>query len=154
MPRSKKRQQSPTSKAKGCSLPAILGAALVPFIALFVCCSYAVLSAEHDGRGHSSKPTRKAPEKPSEISEVDAWIMAKRFVKDSLKSPSTASFGNQVCNDDTVTRTGPHSFEVRGWVDAQNSFGAQLRSRFHVKLHCDESGETWKLDEPVLLVEP
>lgn len=140
----------------------ILLAVLVPIIPLLTCGGCVVMSmisaAVDDGAGGSGdqeQPSEEQPEpEPFDTEATVAWIMAKRFVKDSLKSPSTASFGNQVCNDDTVTRTGPHSFEVRGWVDAQNSFGATLRNRFHVKLHCDDSSYRWELDEPVVLIEP
>lgn len=65
----------------------------------------------------------------NEVSTGEAQIMAKEFVKNSLKSPSTADFSNtssQELSDKT--------FLVSGNVDAQNSFGAMLRNTFRVKL--------------------
>jgi len=46
----------------------------------------------------------------------------------SLKAPSTAKFAPH--NELTITGTPHGKWRVTGWVDAQNSFGAQLRSSF------------------------
>lgn len=65
---------------------------------------------------------------------IEAWVMAQDFVKQNLKSPSTASFGSLFSDyqspDDTVSVLGNGKYRVRGWVDSQNSFGAMLRTRF------------------------
>lgn len=60
--------------------------------------------------------------------------MAQQFVKDNLKSPSTADFGGVFSDyqdpDQVVTVLGDGKFRVRAWVDAQNAFGATIRNRF------------------------
>jgi hypothetical protein len=68
--------------------------------------------------------------------------MAENFIKDQLKAPSTAEFSphgetrvayNEA--DDTYT--------VRGWVDAQNSFGAKLRSKYICTVR-NTVGDRWQ----------
>jgi hypothetical protein len=69
-----------------------------------------------------------APEvkKPS---EYDVYYYSEEAVKMILKAPSTAKFrGRHVWN------FGDSEFVVKGNVDAQNAFGAMLRSRYYVKL--------------------
>ena len=36
-----------------------------------------------------------------------------------------------------------HVFDVRGWVDAQNMFGAKVRNNFFCRLQYDDSNNTW-----------
>ena len=60
----------------------------------------------------------------------DAIVIAKKTVKNNLKSPSTADFCST--SEATITCDG-NTWTVKGWVDAQNSFGATLRSNFTVK---------------------
>lgn len=62
--------------------------------------------------------------------EADAVTYAQMFVKDKLVSPSTAVFPADFSNyqfsfDD-------ENWTVKGYVDAQNSFGAMIRSNYTV----------------------
>lgn len=80
---------------------------------------------------------------------IGAFVMAQEFVKDALKAPSTAEF--PTIADDGVSSIpitlpdGRCAFDVRLYVDSQNSFGAQLRSTFHVTVAPDGDGVHWKL---------
>ena len=62
----------------------------------------------------------------------DAWIYAKQEVRAYLKAPSTAQFCSY--SPDRVTSIGEDRYEIKGYVDAQNSFGATVRSYFTVTL--------------------
>lgn len=62
--------------------------------------------------------------------------MCQQFVKDRLKAPSTADF-----SDEDHTNSGDHQWIVTGVVDAENSFGAMLRSSYRCELKVD--GEDW-----------
>lgn len=73
--------------------------------------------------------------------KIMAWVMAQSFVEDRLKSPSTAKFPQH--SDETVVPLGNGQFLVSGYVDAQNSFGATVRSDFTCTLQ--QNGENWKL---------
>jgi hypothetical protein len=60
--------------------------------------------------------------------EISAYVMCQDFVEDRLKAPSTADFPQ--LSDWTATKTGPDQWRIRSYVDAENSFGAAIRSRF------------------------
>ena len=68
----------------------------------------------------------ETPESIAEDREWDAKSVAEKFARERLKAPSTASFSAEQGID--VTADG--LYIVTGYVDAQNSFGAQLRSRY------------------------
>jgi len=94
---------------------------------------------------------------PSSIDKkIEAWVMAESFVKKYLKSPGTASFGGLFSNYQDprthVTYLGNHIYQVQGWVDSQNSFGATVRINFLLKLK-DNGNDNWNLLETPVLVE-
>lgn len=70
--------------------------------------------------------------------ESDAQYMCQQFVKDKLKSPSSAKFSNQVASGAGT------SWTSSGTVDSQNSFGAMVRSRYSCTLSYDSSDESWE----------
>jgi len=96
------------------------------FLALFAVCAFL------------STAKRSGPDK------LDAWLMSQEFVKDQLKAPSTASFPSY--SESYVTDFGGGRFRVNGYVDAENSFGAKLRSRFTCTLN-SQDGEHWHLED-------
>lgn len=79
------------------------------------------------------------------VGDWDARQMAHEFVKDRLKSPSTAEFPDEYSGQETVEDLPNKTYKVSGWVDAQNGFGAKLRSIWTVKLHY-EGAKQWKAD--------
>ena len=82
-----------------------------------------------------NKQTQQKQTKKSGGDEGMAWVMAQSFVKKTLKSPSSASFGS-VFNgdwqnpDDVTKHLGDDKYRISTWVDAQNSFGATIRKEF------------------------
>lgn len=71
-------------------------------------------------------------EQKIKYSKNQALVMSESFVKDNLKSPSTAEFSSDFNND--VTQLNDSTFEVKSWVDSQNGFGAMLRSNYSCKI--------------------
>ena len=71
-------------------------------------------------------------------SDDDAFYCATLIVKDYLKAPSTAKFCK--LSDATVTHLGNGEYMVTGWVDAENSYGAMIRSDFIVTYTATEKG--------------
>ncbi len=67
------------------------------------------------------------------------------FVKDRLKSPSTAKFPSEHTRIRIFDDKSPDnkSLEVEGDVDAQNEFGAILRRHYFCTVHKD--GSSWEL---------
>lgn len=104
------------------------------------------------------RPARPAPVAPSEPpkpvtlrEDSEAFVMAQMFVKESLKSPSTASFGGwfeQTARDSVKWKPNEGVYEVKLWVDSQNGFGATVRTDFVVKLR-QEGKDRWTLAEPL-----
>lgn len=79
---------------------------------------------------------RKAQlKKQREIETADystqAYIQCKKFVKEKLKAPASADFPFL---DFETSRLPSHVYEVRSYVDAQNSFGATIRSNWSCKV--------------------
>lgn len=98
--------------------------------------------------GHSSKHTSSSSSSSSSgsssttntarHSDDDAFYCATLIVEDYLKAPSTAKFCKQ--SDATVTHLGNGEYMVTGWVDAENSYGAMIRSDFVVTYTATEKG--------------
>ena len=94
-----------------------------------------------------------------------AQVMCEDFVKQNLKAPSTADFGGFLSNRtqaiflikelvdtalpdfDTSTLRNEGIWSVTGSVDAENSFGANIRSEFFCALDYDRDADTWHLLE-------
>src|SRR4051812_39127052 len=70
-----------------------------------------------DSQPAVATPTESSP---AEIKSY-AGIYAEMYVEQTLKSPSSAKFG-----DDSVTDLGKGEYSVSSYVDSQNSFGAML----------------------------
>lgn len=78
-----------------------------------------------------------------------AYVMSQKFVKDRLKSPSSADFPS---SPESAVKTAHCSFRIVSWVDAQNAFGATLRTRYQADMRFDGETERWtaqsiRLDE-------
>jgi hypothetical protein len=77
--------------------------------------------------------------------DLGAFDVCKQFVRDRLKAPGSASFRNFFEDDGevSVTHLGDE-YTVVSSVDAQNSFGASLRSNFRCTV-THVSGSSWRL---------
>lgn len=74
----------------------------------------------------------------------EVWAMAKSFVKDKLKSPKSADF--PVYGDTQVSiKNSGNYYKVTGYVDAENSFGAEIRATFSLVM--EKSGSKYILKE-------
>ena len=78
--------------------------------------------------------------KTSEAAERDAKIYARLIVEDQLKVPSTADFC--LYSEMDATNLEGNRWEITGYVDAENSFGAKLRQNWTVTLTLTSSGCT------------
>lgn len=73
-----------------------------------------------------------------------AW-MATNFVKDRLKAPATANFPSTYSDDICIESLGQERYLVRGWVDSQNTFGANVRTRWVCVLR-HAGGDRWRCE--------
>jgi len=69
-----------------------------------------------------------------EPSKMLAYNYAEDFIKQRLKSPSTAEFPGTFEKDDHITDLGGGEYKIRSWVDSQNGFGAMIRSQWSCKI--------------------
>ena len=74
-------------------------------------------------------------------SDNDAIFMSRVFIEKRLKAPSTADFASY--SNSSVTRTSTGTFLVSSYVDAQNSFGAKIRTHYTCELQY-VGNENWK----------
>lgn len=97
-------------------------------------------------------PTPPTPQeiaaKQDDSDEIGAKTFAKIYVEKSLKAPSTAKFQNSADfavapKKDKKGKRIKDVWEVSGYVDAQNSYGAMIRTQWYVKLK--KVGNSWIL---------
>ena len=74
-----------------------------------------------------------------------AYVMSQQFVERSLKSPSTAEFPYSSSEGVRITYQGECKHKVAAYVDAQNSFGAMIRTRYEAVVQNEKGTETWRL---------
>jgi hypothetical protein len=61
--------------------------------------------------------------------------MMEETVKSSLKSPNNAKF--QTISDSDIKDNGSNEYEISSYVDADNSFGTNIRNNFTVTIKVD-----------------
>lgn len=88
------------------------------------------------------------PEDPdawrSQDNSTMAYIMTEDWVKERLRSPSTADFPGVFDRDGHITYNGNQTYSIRSYVDAQNAFGGTVRTHFAAEVQ--QTGEdTWRL---------
>lgn len=74
----------------------------------------------------------------------EVWAMAQSFVKDNLKSPKSADFPTYGDSQVSIKKSGSY-YKVTGYVDAENSFGAEIRATFSLVM--EKSGSKYALKE-------
>lgn len=97
------------------------GALAVGVVLLFAGCGALLASGGSNNRGPS---------------EAEARFVCEEWVRDGLRAPATARFSGV-----TTTASGG-VYTIRGDVDAENGFGALLRSGWVCEVRLD--GETWR----------
>lgn len=70
----------------------------------------------------------QAEDKPDTGDNTGAYVVCKDFVTDRLKAPSTAEFPSMYYS--TIEKLTDTTWRVKSYVDAQNSFGAMIRTNF------------------------
>lgn len=78
-----------------------------------------------------TSPTPTAQSKPKDMNTA-AYVQAQALLSKYLKAPSTAKYPT----DFTIAsaKDNPNDFRVKGYVDSQNGFGAQIRSDWQADL--------------------
>ena len=79
-----------------------------------------------------------------------AYNLAEECVKQRLKSPSTAEFAGLFEKKDHVTKIGPDKYQIRSYVDAQNSFGAMIRNQWSCTITLYNDGDSYKCENVIV----
>ena len=99
----------------------------------------------------SSSPEREAEQVAKDCGNTSmAYVMSQNFVKQRLKSPSSAQFPSTVDRDVVIRPIAGCNFEVSAYVDAKNGFGAPLRSYYSAKMSYDRASKMWRAVELTL----
>jgi hypothetical protein len=75
--------------------------------------------------------------------ETEAFVMCQNPVRRQLRSPSTAKFPFISDRAVRVNHTGLGQYSVDGYLDAQNAFGATVRTRWNCQIHYTGTG--WRI---------
>jgi hypothetical protein len=75
------------------------------------------------------------------------WERTKEVVRERLKSPGTANFGEQTAASTVLDNKFTGVAHIRGFVDSQNGFGAVVRSYFYYQASRAEGSGTWTFSE-------
>ena len=122
---------SPTTTSRGFDLNVALALGFFIFAMGFLCVSV-WRNRDLWRRSGSYSPGDKA----------GAYVMSQSFVERKLRSPSSADF--PWYDPSFVTDLGGGRFRVSAYVDAQNAFGAQVRTHYTCVLETRD-GNTWHL---------
>ncbi|MDZ7798366.1 MAG: hypothetical protein U5L76_01980 [Patescibacteria group bacterium] len=132
--RKKHEKKKKSSSAIGC-----LVIIIILVIVGFVSCS-----GDNDQNNSTSTTT-------TTTSDSMAFVIAKGFVRDSLKSPSSADFP---ILDFVSTSLGENRYQVTSHVDAENSFGVMIRSDWVATLKYlegdDADQNNWELEKLII----
>jgi hypothetical protein len=125
--------KSPNASARGMGDFIFVGFGLPILLLSFVVGSG---SSEQEGRSSTTQEERGP-------SRGMAKQTAERFVRRRINRPSTAEFSGVI--DTEINRIDDNTFGVRGWVKAENGFGATDRLNYGAQVSKDSGG--WTLDE-------
>ena len=107
-------------------------------IILLIGALYYMVSGEISLRAPARKTTHKEVKTPTQRQGIWAVTIAKDFVKNLLKSPSTAHFGLP-----KMSKLSENTWQVSGNVDSQNGFGAMIRSFWYIEMVADPQCEDY-----------
>ena len=104
-----------------------------------------------DPDAQSSRPAATIQASAPECgSRSSAFVMSQTFVERQLKAPSTADFPWISSDGVRVTNEGGCRWSVVAYVDAQNGFGATIRTRYIVTLSKDPASDNWTASSVIL----
>lgn len=79
------------------------------------------------------------PEKEQERQDVLAsFVYSQQYIKDELKTPSTAKFAG--VGESNIQKLDKETYRITSFVDAQNNFGATLRTNYVIVMKKNGSG--------------
>jgi len=123
-----------------------LAAGFLGLVFLGSCCIFPTWSAIWNGTVDSPSDASSGGASWTEQQDTAmAYIMMEKFVKQRLRSPRTAKFpgvfGGRLSQ---VIYLGDQTYHISSWVDAENGFGATVRTDFVGRIKQTQEGQ-WQL---------
>lgn len=97
-----------------------------------------------DQKKKNETPTSRAEEFCGSNGRFLAYKFVQFLVEDKLKAPSTAKFAKYDPSQ-VMIMDDKCEFVIKGYVDAQNGFGAMLRNDFYVQIKYDTTIGKYKI---------
>jgi hypothetical protein len=110
-------------------------------IALVLLAFVGIISPTRDSSPAESRTNRPTSANDEESASHKAFLIAKRFITDQLKAPSSAEFSGTIFPEYRYSKLPDGSWRISSWVDAQNGFGAKLRKNWVCELR--QTGSDW-----------
>lgn len=126
-------------KRKGCWWPGLI-------ILLLVIMLIWVPGCGETPAERAAREQREA-EVAAQTAAIEAYVMAEVFVRRQLLAPATARFAP--FREATVTNLGGGRWFIAAHVDAQNAFGAMIRTPFRATLR--REGDRWYAESVKLI---
>lgn len=104
----------------------------VPLVIFLVFLLFGVLGSALEGP--DGREPSYTQEFETEATDSQAFSMAKRFVETTLMSPSTANFPSGMFDENYAVVQDGDVYAVTSYVDAQNGFGATIRTYYTISL--------------------
>lgn len=95
------------------------------------------------GSSDDRTPEQKAKDDCEDT--IMAFIMSQSFVEKRLKSPSTADFPYAHDEGVRISYQGECKHKIWAYVDAQNSFGATIRTKYYAEVQKEYGTDSWRL---------
>ncbi|MBW2602686.1 MAG: hypothetical protein JRE28_00010 [Deltaproteobacteria bacterium] len=139
-PKPSTEKDSSKPKKSGCGM-GCGGILLVLFILFIIGSIMNSLEDKTSGKKSTAPTTSWREQDRSSM----AYIMMEDYVKTRLKSPKSAEFPGVFDGKlDHVSYLGNQKYRINSWVDAQNAFGATIRTRFVGEIE-QVSIDQWRL---------
>jgi hypothetical protein len=111
-----------------------------------LCCCFVSCDVDRPQPIQPKPKQDDAKRKSESLSKAEIWNFARDFVRDRLKSPSSSSFGGIFSEyqdpSQTIIQLTEYAWGVHGWVDSDNSFGANLRTDFYLEIQLNGNTAT------------
>lgn len=99
-------------------------------ITIFAIIGFGVVGAFVEEPQPAGEVPQEVPQEVEEVKmsdKIDAWVCAQNEIERNLKSPSTAKFP---WSGYKAVDLGDNKWIISSYVDAQNGFGAMIRTNF------------------------
>lgn len=99
---------------------------------------------------NSFREEQKAKEKDAKdektcSNDITAFVISQDFIRKNLKAPTTAVFPYITSDGVMVNYLGNCTHEIIAYVDAENSFGAKLRTKYYIKMQNKKGTDEWRV---------